>query len=581
MVVINDNIKKNIAIYNRFVRYVISVIVILIFTSQILFANEAFVGYGTNNKPYILETKEDIYRLSENVNKGIDYYGKYFKITKDIELDKDFVSIGSLIDKNMDEGAGVNINPFSGIFDGDNHTITFAKFSKPLFSYCREAEIKNLNIYCTFIDGFALVDNYVMDFGKTGKGTHNAKSVVKINNVNLLKGTNVKKCGYIGIENDYKFGITSKNIVEIENCVINDGVRMGLGDDGTILNYNKCGSFAGEFNGIIKNCKSYAILYGNNYVGGIAGVQSNAMGQCILSDNKFYGSIISTGKYVGGILGSGFNKNSSAPNAGNIVVNNNTIYPNSLISAKDYVGGIVGNVNTVQNWRNVPTEIKKNNFFAKIKCDNKNKGLIVGKLRSINKYCYIENNFAINSKDNIKELPFGYVEYIDTHKNNLKVQEGLIYIDTSNGTNNLPKISIDGFGYMEWKENHNRDDDPLFDDLSELFEYVDVATKSSLININVFDTVVLECELLDENYEIKYEDNITPLSILQSSGLDVYTKTTIYGEYIYRINDKEEKTGLMHGSGWVYYINGEFGKLACDKYKCKKNDVITWKYISW
>lgn len=584
--------------------FVLIILIFCIINLTFVYAN--FVGEGLKENPFLLKNKEDIYSLSKDVNSGIDYAGKYFKMTNDIELDKSFISIGCLKDKSKDEQGGANINPFSGIFDGDNHIMTFEKFSKPLFSFCRDAEVKNLNIKGTYIDGFALVDNYVMDFGKTGKGMNNAKEVVRINNVNLLDKLKVKKGGYIGIDKNYKFGITSNNKILIENCTINKGVILGLNinEDLNIIdecdNYSreqlneltknlkfdndKCASFASEFIGTIKNCKSYALIYGEDYVGGIAAVQSNAMGDCNLIGNEFYGNIIANGKYVGGILGAGFNKNGSAPNAGNVIVNDNIVDNECNISGEDFVGGIVGNVNTVQNWSNAPLEIKNNKFYGRLKCVEKNKGLIIGKLRSINKYCHIEKNVALNNEENKKVLPFGYVEYVDTNSSDLKEQSGLIYIDTSKKMDLLPKIPIDDYGYMEWRENHNRNDSPLFKDIAKLFNYVDKLdsiNERNYSDIKKTDNIVLECELLDSNFEISYKENITPLSLLELAKLKVYTRATMYGKYIYKINDKEEKTGPFHGAGWVYYINGEFASVACDKYKCKKNDVITWKYISW
>ena len=93
--------------------------------------------------------------------------------------------------------------------------------------------------------------------------------------------------------------------------------------------------------------------------------------------------------------------------------------------------------------------------------------------------------------------------------------------------------------------------------------------------------VTLDCELLDDDFQILCKGNITPLSLLKSAGLKVYTRSTAYGQYIYRIEDKEEVVGGLHGAGWVYYINGEWGTESCDKYKCKRGDVITWEYITW
>lgn len=96
-----------------------------------------------------------------------------------------------------------------------------------------------------------------------------------------------------------------------------------------------------------------------------------------------------------------------------------------------------------------------------------------------------------------------------------------------------------------------------------------------------YGTVTLECELLEDDFKMVCKGKVTPLSILKKAGLKVYTKSSAYGQYIYKINDKEEKTEGLHGAGWVYYVNGEWGTVACDKYECKKGDVIYWEYMTW
>ena len=74
------------------------------------------------------------------------------------------------------------------------------------------------------------------------------------------------KSGFIG-------GFASgADVISITNCTVEKGVTIGY--DG---NENNIGSFGGDFNGNIINCKSYATVKGKNFVGGIVGSKGQTM----------------------------------------------------------------------------------------------------------------------------------------------------------------------------------------------------------------------------------------------------------------------------------------------------------------
>ena len=58
--------------------------------------------------------------------------------------------------------------------------------------------------------------------------------------------------------------------------------------------------------GTIKNCVSYADVYGTDYVGGIIGTRDNAMGTCEVIGSEFYGTVTASGQHAGGIVGGGY-----------------------------------------------------------------------------------------------------------------------------------------------------------------------------------------------------------------------------------------------------------------------------------
>ena len=103
-------------------------------------------GAGTAESPYLITTIDDLNTLSDDVNRGIDYHGMYFKLESDLDYS------GVTVD------GGSNFTPigwasdFYGNFDGGNHTISGVKvednthISCGLFGYVTNGTIKNLKV---------------------------------------------------------------------------------------------------------------------------------------------------------------------------------------------------------------------------------------------------------------------------------------------------------------------------------------------------------------------------------------------------------------------------------------------------
>lgn len=70
-------------------------------------------GTGTKDEPYLINTTDDWNLFAKSVEGGIDYYGKYVKLTNDITIS----TMVGVCDESGDR-------PFRGIFEGDNHTLT-------------------------------------------------------------------------------------------------------------------------------------------------------------------------------------------------------------------------------------------------------------------------------------------------------------------------------------------------------------------------------------------------------------------------------------------------------------------------
>ncbi|MGN1032695.1 MAG: leucine-rich repeat domain-containing protein, partial [Intestinibacter sp.] len=134
-------------------------------TALVTVRMDTFSGNGTQKVPYLLSSVEDLQTLYNLVAQGTSMEGIYFKLTADITLPADWTPIGVLKEGATDAATGKNMLPFSGVLDGDNHTITVARGGQPLFGYVREATVKNLNIYGEYIAEEGLVANYVVDYG--------------------------------------------------------------------------------------------------------------------------------------------------------------------------------------------------------------------------------------------------------------------------------------------------------------------------------------------------------------------------------------------------------------------------------
>ena len=70
-------------------------------------------GTGTKDEPYLINTTDDWNLFAKSVEGGIDYSKKYVKLTNDITIS----TMVGVCDESGDR-------PFSGTFDGDNHTLT-------------------------------------------------------------------------------------------------------------------------------------------------------------------------------------------------------------------------------------------------------------------------------------------------------------------------------------------------------------------------------------------------------------------------------------------------------------------------
>ena len=353
-------------------------------------------GTGSASDPYLIYSQKDleyVKGLVEGKNgAAFNFAGQTLAFANDIELDTTWTPIGNLKPGGDENDRGPSLQPFCGTIDGRNHTLSIADHGKCLLYYVRNATVKNLNIQGDHIDGYGLVERYIVDYGEDGKYISQSAAkhrTIDIENVTLKSGTKTLQSGFIG-------GVASgANAINIRNCTIEKGVVIGYDKQQSYI-----GSFAGDFNGTMKNCVSYATVYGVDCVGGLAGQKGQSMGACDFLNSAFLGEVVASGDAVGGIIGSGY---PGAPGTPMVQVHN--CYVAADITGHDRVAGIVGaesaHVGNVDEGDQYgvkgTTSITDNHYYGKLTATGKNVGGIIGFMYDFTKKSGEATNYFVDS----------------------------------------------------------------------------------------------------------------------------------------------------------------------------------------
>lgn len=480
-------------------------------------------GSGTQDDPYTLSCLAGFEAVRDEVNAGIPLKGVYFKMTADVTLPADWEPIGGLKDPNyvgtlMNRAdMGRQMNPFSATLDGDGHTLTIAKGGKPLLKYTRDAVIKNLNIQGERIEGNGLLQYYTVDYGEDGLYNTGVPDTITIENCHIIGKTNITQSGFLG---GYASGA---NRIVISNCSVGRDVVIGCDKD-----QDRIGSLAGDFNGTIVNCTSAATVYGVNRVGGLVGAKGQSMGLCDVMSSSFTGKVIATGNYVGGIMGVGYVAN-SAPNSPWALVQG--CFVSGSVEGKDYVGGITGGEpGVLQCWGNGAGVICDNVFYGTLSATGKNVGAIAGKIRSLNKYTEVDNNYYL--ADCGAEKGIGAIDLVDTTCKDYPAVEDGRYICSREGYEE-PHFMAGDF---------SREDDPLGADADKLAKTV---TAKELTD----GTVVAWLNGSDHSYHNWIQGENGPVI----SDKPVAYALAVSGDYktTYTIGDELDLSGLVLTATWT------------------------------
>lgn len=231
-------------------------------------------------------------------------------------------------------------SPYTGIFEGQNHTISGLYFKQEntsevgFFGY-NGGKISNVGILNSYFCGFSRVG---------GVCGYNSSTITNCYNKGVVDGT-ADAAGSFG-------GVCGCNLGILTNCY-NTGIVKGQ---------SFVGGVSGDNNKTITNCYNTGIVSGQSYVGGIDGDNSGTITNC---NNA---GIVSGKSYVGGVCG----KNS---NGGTVTNCNNT---GEVRGTSQYIGGLSGDndSSSITNCNNTGEVKATGKFVGGLSGGNYNNGTI-------------------------------------------------------------------------------------------------------------------------------------------------------------------------------------------------------------
>jgi hypothetical protein len=243
-------------------------------------------GTGEPNDPYQIATAEDLMLLGETP----EDYDKHFILTADIDLDPNLpgrkVFDRAVIGSGIDADFRLIGTPFSGVFDGNGHTISHMMITD-------EDVVGSVGL-------FAL----------------------------LSYGAQVKN-----------LGITDVNVLTSGSTV---GALTGLCYDAVVTQCHSSGIVSGTYDvgglvgksqgGTVSQCRTGGKVSGNEYVGGLVGSNGGAVTDC------YNTSVVDGNVGVGGLVGVNHSARRSDQYFGTVA----NCYNTGAVNGKDWVGGLAG-----------------------------------------------------------------------------------------------------------------------------------------------------------------------------------------------------------------------------------------------
>ena len=211
--------------------------------------SEPKTGDGTAENPYQIGTAEELYWFAALVNNG--YNGACAVLTADITVNTGVLGENGELAKNGDEL--ISWTPiskeqysYSGIFDGQNHTISGLYFNNPkekqeagLFRRLKASgKIINVGIVDSYFNGDDSVGGVCGWNNGTIKNCYYSGTVNGFYCVGGICGENeksIENCYHIGTVSgtSYVGGICGENKADVKNCYYDNstGVEKAIGED--------------------------------------------------------------------------------------------------------------------------------------------------------------------------------------------------------------------------------------------------------------------------------------------------------------------------------------------------------------
>ena len=337
----NTSTKKN-----KIARAATLLLLVLLSAANAL-AQAPWDGNGTEQSPYCINNIAQLETLAQLVNDGTTYEDQFFLLDADLAYDtltqNNHTPIGSSYNADWNR-------PFSGTFDGNNHTISGIRISNSnsnycqgLFGFCENSTVKNLILTDAKITDGEMVGGIVgKNFGSSIEDCQVANNVTVsgeeyVGGIAGINAGSIKNCQVANnvtvSGEDYIGGIAGSNPGSIKDCQVanNVTVRGFHASIGGIVGWSYGGSS-------VENClvaNNVIVSGGNNchYIGGIVGhIDNSSIKDCQVSNYVTVNGF----QEVGGIVGYGLSGINSVENCH--VANNVTV------SGHGYVGGIAGHI---------------------------------------------------------------------------------------------------------------------------------------------------------------------------------------------------------------------------------------------
>ena len=388
-------------------------------------------GSGTKEEPYLIQSGADLAYLAKTVRehtiegttvdgaKYTVYSGKYFKLTKSIDLNGNYLMVGKYV-------SNADYSCFAGIFDGNNCSIRGLNITEnndrpgALFAAV-SGTINNLSIYGN-IDVTNQWNGGLVGILRGGT-LDNCTSYVTVSGtkengglVGYAAGGVISNCinyGSINSSDGYSGGIVGKtHNTKIENCT-NYGAIYGVSYIGGIVgwttgaitncaNYGTVnatsyptGGIAGYTESPVSDSNNYGAVSGINEVGGVVGYSRNTITKC-----NNYGSISATASHGAGIVGNTTSNVTSCINYGDIIVGTWGVAGIAAYADGSTIKDCVNNGDITKSDGQCGGIIGKANGCTVISCTN-NGNITVsnGAVGGIIGQHYVVDNIAANYKD--------------------------------------------------------------------------------------------------------------------------------------------------------------------------------------